>query len=67
MDAALWYQPISHRWAKNLAGVRGAEPRRCIKMYRAMPGRQTAVRLTAMRARIAPAAEAPATQEGNAP
>ncbi len=43
----LWYQPIAHRWAMNLAAVDAPETRRFVAMYTAMPGRQTAVRLAA--------------------
>ncbi len=57
VTAALWYQPIGYRWAMNLASVKGREPQRFMKMYRAMPGRDTAVRLTHSTAVIAPTAE----------
>jgi hypothetical protein len=65
VTAELWYQPIGHRWAMNLASVGGAEPRRFVAMYRAMPGRETAVRLTEARAsvaRLAPSDAPPPTQ-----
>ncbi len=54
VNAALWYQSIGHRWAMNLASVPGEEPRRVMRMYRAMPGRETAVRLTEASVIIAP-------------
>jgi hypothetical protein len=57
VTAALWYQPIGYRWAMNLAGVKGNEPRRFMKMYRAMPGRDTAVRLTQTAVTLSPSAE----------
>lgn len=57
VTAALWYQPIGYRWAMNLASVKGTEPQRFMKMYRAMPGRDTAVRLADTTAVIAPAPE----------
>ena len=59
VTAALWYQPIGYRWAMNLASVGGAEPSRFVAMYRAMPGRETAARLSETRASIAPPPEAP--------
>jgi hypothetical protein len=43
--AELWYQTIGYRWAMNLAGVDGTEPSRFMRMYRALPGRETAIRL----------------------
>jgi hypothetical protein len=60
VSAELWYQPIGYRWAMNLAGVGGTEPRRFLRMYRAVPGRETAVRLAAAQSSVGFPTSAPA-------
>lgn len=53
VKAELWYQPIGYRWAMNLESVKGDEPRRFMRMYRSIPGRETAVQLTEVQAVLA--------------
>jgi hypothetical protein len=36
VEAALWYQPISYRWASNLRPYDAAEPRRFVRYYDSM-------------------------------
>jgi len=36
IEAELWYQPISYRWASNLRPYDAAEPRRFVGYYDAM-------------------------------
>ena len=36
VDATLWFQPISYRWAENLRAYNAAEPRRFTRYYDAM-------------------------------
>jgi hypothetical protein len=53
VTAELWYQPVGHRWATNLADAEGDEPRRFVAMYRGLPGADTATRLVSARATLA--------------
>jgi hypothetical protein len=36
VTAELWYQPIGHRWAQNLAAFAAAEPQRFVRYYESM-------------------------------
>ena len=36
IEAELWFQPISFRWANNLKPYKGMEPQRFVKYYDAM-------------------------------
>ena len=36
IDAELWYQPISYRWAQNLKAYDAPEPRRFVGYYESM-------------------------------
>jgi hypothetical protein len=49
VDAELWYQPISYRWAANLKPYQAEETRRFTRYYEAMVG-ATAARLARARA-----------------
>ena len=66
VNAELWYQPVGYRWAMNLASVNGAEPRRFVRMYRAMPGRETDVRLSTTQSSVPFPSSAP-SDGGHAP
>jgi hypothetical protein len=59
VTAELHYQPIGHRWATNLADAKGDEPRRFVAMYRAFPGKDTAVLFASATATIAAPAPPP--------
>jgi hypothetical protein len=48
VTAQLWYQPISHRWATNLGAFEAPEPARFMKLYSAIPGKQTAEKLASV-------------------
>ncbi|MDJ0764467.1 MAG: hypothetical protein QNJ97_15935 [Myxococcota bacterium] len=56
VTARLWYQPIGHRWAKNLAPYDAAEPKAFLHMYEAIDGRDTAVVLAQDAAIVTPSA-----------
>ncbi|HEX6203837.1 MAG TPA: hypothetical protein VF100_12605 [Thermoanaerobaculia bacterium] len=43
VEARLWYQPIAHRWAENLAAYDAAETARFVRMYRAVAGESAIV------------------------
>jgi len=45
ITAGLWYQPIGHRWAMNLADYDLPEPARFVMMYKSVSGKDTAVML----------------------
>ena len=38
MEAELWFQPISYRWANNLRQYNAMEPQRFVKYYDEMAG-----------------------------
>lgn len=48
VTAELWYQPISYRWATNLATFEAPEPARFTKLYSAIPGKETAHKLASV-------------------
>lgn len=51
VDAALWYQPIAYRWARNLAPYDAAETRRFVRYYESMAA-QSGVVLARDRAEV---------------
>jgi hypothetical protein len=51
VEAALWYQPIAYRWARNLAPYDAAETRRFVRYYESMAA-QSGVVLARDRAEV---------------
>jgi hypothetical protein len=56
VEAELWFQPISYRWAENLKPYDAFEPRRFVRYYEAM-SEGSGVRLAAAAAVAVPAAQ----------
>ena len=43
VEVTLWYQPISFRWARNLASYDADEPRRFVSYFDAMADQSSVV------------------------